>query len=224
MTDDLTGSSPGGFPSSTSEALPNSRDRSRIETRRRVIEAGTELFARQGFARTRAADISREAGVAVGTLYLHFTDKEDLLREILLQGGGEMHAVVHRITDTEYTTVPESVRAHTEGLVGYAAEHPALFQILFSTEVATTAAGAELLESLTAHQEERLREGMAEGYFRADLDPAVAAHAVIGMLIQVLHWWTQDPSRASREVVVDTVARLRLSGLHAEDGEGGMKE
>jgi TetR/AcrR family fatty acid metabolism transcriptional regulator len=204
------------------EAVPNMREQSRRETRRRLIEAGKKLFARRGFARTRATDISREAGVAVGTLYVHFTDKEDLLREILFRGFAEIHAVVRRITDTEYATVRESVRAHAEALVGYAAEHPALFQILFSTEVTTTAAGAELLGSLMAHQEERLREGMAEGYFRADLDPAVAAHAVIGMLIQVLHWWTQDPSRAPREVVIDTVTGLRLSGLHAKNCEGDV--
>ena len=204
------------------EAVPNMRERSRLETRRRLIEAGTKLFARRGFARTRATDISREAGVAVGTLYVHFADKEALLREILFQGFEGIHAVVRRISDTKYATVRESVRAHAEALVGYAAEHPALFQVLFSTEVTTTAAGAELLASLTAHQEERLREGMAEGYFRADLDPAVAAHAVIGMLTQVLHWWTQDPSRAPREVVIDTVTGLRLSGLHAKNCEGDV--
>jgi TetR/AcrR family fatty acid metabolism transcriptional regulator len=202
------------------EAAPNLRELSRLETRRRLVEAGTKLFARRGFARTRATDISREAGVAVGTLYVHFTDKEDLLREILFRGFEEMHAVVRRIAETKFATVEESVRAHTEALVSYAAEHPALFQILFSTEVVTTAAGAELLAALTAHQEERLREGMVEGYFRADLDPGVAARAVIGMLIQVLHWWTQDPSRAPQEVVIDTVTGLRLSGLHAKNIEG----
>ena len=207
---------------SAAEAVPNLRERSRRETRRRLIEAGKKLFASRGFARTRATDISREAGVAVGTLYVHFTDKEALLREILFQGFAEMHAVVRRIADTKYATVRESERAHAEALVGYAAEDPALFQVLFSTEVTTTAAGAELLEFVTAHQEERLREGMAEGYFRADLDPAVAAHAVIGMLIQVLHWWTQDPSRAPREVVIDTVTGLRLSGLHAKNCEGDV--
>jgi len=205
------------------ESLAKTREQSRIETRQRLIAAGTELFARRGFARTRATDISREAGVAVGTLYLHFVDKGELLREILFQGFEEIHAVVERVAEGEYPTVAESVRAHTEGVVGYAAEHPALFQILFSTEVASTAAGAELLGSLTAHQESRLRKGMAEGYFRADLDPAVAAHAVIGMLTQVLHWWTQDPSRAPREAVVDTISRLRLSGLHAEGRQGGTE-
>ena len=203
------------------EAVPNMREQSRRETRRRLIEAGTRLFARRGFARTRATDISHEAGVAVGTLYVHFSDKEELLREILFQGFEELHAVVRRIAETKYPTVRESVRAHAEALVDYAAEHPALLQILFSTEVATTAAGAELLRSLTAHQEERLREGMAEGYFRADLDPGVAAHAVIGMLTQVLRWWTQDPSQAPREVVVDTVTKVRLFGLHAGDNSMG---
>jgi AcrR family transcriptional regulator len=207
---------------SAAGAVPNLREQSRRETKRRLIEAGKKLFARRGFARTRATDISREAGVAVGTLYVHFNDKEALLREILFQGFEEIHAVVRRIADTKYATVRESVRAHTEALVSYAAEHPALFRVLFSTEVTTTAAGAELLESLTAHQAERLREGMAEGYFRADLDPGVAARAVIGMLIQVLHWWTQDPSRAPREVVIDTITGLRLSGLHAENCEGDV--
>jgi AcrR family transcriptional regulator len=205
----------------TAETLPNLRERSRLETRQRLIAAGTELFARRGFARTRAADISHQAGVAVGTLYLHFADKGELLREVLFRGFEEIHAAVERSAGARHLTVPESVRAHTEALVGYAAEHPALFQILFSTEVATTDAGAELLGSLVAHQEDRLREGMAQGYFRADLDPAVAAHAVIGMLNQVLHWWTQDPSRAPREVVVDTITRLRLSGLHAGDRKKG---
>jgi len=40
-------------------------------------------------------------------------------------------------------------------------------------------------------------------------------------MTQVLHWWTQDPSRAPREVVVDTITRLRLSGLHAGDHKEG---
>jgi len=205
----------------TAEALPNIRERSRLETRRRLIEAGTKLFAHRGFARTRATDISREAGVATGTLYVHFADKEDLLREILFQGFEEIHSVIRQIAETKYSTVKDSVHAHSEALVGFAAEHPALFQILFSTEVATTAAGSELLSALATHQEERLREGMAEDYFRRDLDPAVAAHAVIGMLTEVLRWWTQAPSRAPREVVVDTITKMRLFGLHAGESAGG---
>ena len=41
----------------------NARDRSRIETRRRLLETGMDLFARQGVAATRASDVAAEAGV-----------------------------------------------------------------------------------------------------------------------------------------------------------------
>ncbi len=85
----------------TAEALPNLRERSRLETRERLIAAGTELFARRGFARTRAADISHQAGVAVGTLYLHFADKEELLIAILDEP-------IHRMT-TDLRAIREAV-------------------------------------------------------------------------------------------------------------------
>ena len=56
--------------------------RSRRETRRRLVEAGTELFAREGLHGATSAQIARRAGVAAGTFYLHFRDKQDLFREI----------------------------------------------------------------------------------------------------------------------------------------------
>jgi len=45
----------------------NARERSRVETRRRLIEKGTELFAENGVAETRALDIAQAAGVAHST-------------------------------------------------------------------------------------------------------------------------------------------------------------
>lgn len=204
----------------TKESLPNARERSRMETRRRLLEAGTRLFAEQGIAGTRAADISRAAGVAVGTLYVHFDDREALLREILVQGLAELRGRLGRIPKTPYAGVAESVRDHMETMVRLAEEHPELCRILFSTEVHATTIGAEVLDLLTSMQEERLRVGMADGYFRSDVDPAVAARALVGMQMHVLSWWTQDPSRAPRGVVVDTLTKIRVSGLHPAQAPG----
>ena len=57
--------------------------RSRADTRRRLVEAGTDLFARDGLHGVTSARIARAAGVATGTFYLHFKDKEALFREIV---------------------------------------------------------------------------------------------------------------------------------------------
>ena len=67
------------------------RERSQMETHRRLLEHGTRLFASQGISRARATDIARAASVAVGTLYLHFKDK-DGVRVLVWQHPGRAAA------------------------------------------------------------------------------------------------------------------------------------
>lgn len=47
--------------------------------RRRILEAATDLFIRQGYRKTSMDEVAREAGVAKGTVYLYFKNKTDLL-------------------------------------------------------------------------------------------------------------------------------------------------
>jgi AcrR family transcriptional regulator len=50
---------------------------------REICAAALEVFAEKGFAAAKLDDIARRAGVSKGTLYLYFTDKEDLFRAVL---------------------------------------------------------------------------------------------------------------------------------------------
>jgi AcrR family transcriptional regulator len=52
-------------------------------TRAAILEAALEEFLAQGFAGTRMADVAARAGVAKGTLYLHFADKSALFEGVL---------------------------------------------------------------------------------------------------------------------------------------------
>lgn len=45
----------------------------------RILEAAVKVFATQGFFASTIAQIAREAGVADGTIYLYFKNKEDIL-------------------------------------------------------------------------------------------------------------------------------------------------
>lgn len=53
------------------------------ERREAILEAALDEFAAQGFAAARLDDVARRAGVAKGTIYLHFADKEALFEEIV---------------------------------------------------------------------------------------------------------------------------------------------
>jgi AcrR family transcriptional regulator len=55
----------------------------RDERRAAILAAALEEFAARGFAATRLDDVARRAGVAKGTIYLHFRDKESLFQELV---------------------------------------------------------------------------------------------------------------------------------------------
>ena len=57
------------------------QERSR-QTRERIVASGRELFARKGYQRAGVKEIARNAGVAVGSFYAYFPDKEALFLEI----------------------------------------------------------------------------------------------------------------------------------------------
>src|SRR5712672_2842644 len=66
------------------------------ERRGAIIEAAMDEFIARGFAATRLDDVARRAGVAKGTIYLHFKDKEsmfeELIRTALVPLIGRLHA------------------------------------------------------------------------------------------------------------------------------------
>src|SRR5213082_2828701 len=64
------------------KAAPNRAERA-AERRAAIIEAALDEFVARGFTATRLDDIAKRAGVAKGTIYLHFKDKEALFQELI---------------------------------------------------------------------------------------------------------------------------------------------
>lgn len=60
--------------------------------RRAIMDAGLAVFAAQGFAATKLDDVAEKAGVAKGTIYLHFRDKQDLFEQIVRDAVGPVIA------------------------------------------------------------------------------------------------------------------------------------
>src|ERR1700689_697527 len=48
-----------------------------------ILDAALDEFSARGFAAARLDDVAKRAGVAKGTIYLHFADKESLFQELV---------------------------------------------------------------------------------------------------------------------------------------------
>lgn len=66
----------------TEKSASNRAERA-AERREAIIEAAMDEFIARGFAATRLDDVASRAGVAKGTIYLHFKDKEALFEELI---------------------------------------------------------------------------------------------------------------------------------------------
>src|SRR6202165_1089154 len=75
---------------------PSNRAERAAERREAIIEAALDEFIARGFSATRLDGVAQRAGVAKGTIYLHFKDKEalfeELIRTALVPLIGRLHA------------------------------------------------------------------------------------------------------------------------------------
>lgn len=65
-----------------SKAVRIPQQKRSIDRKEKVVEAAYQLFCDQGYYETSIPEIARHAGVAVGSVYAYFRDKEDLFDEV----------------------------------------------------------------------------------------------------------------------------------------------
>jgi AcrR family transcriptional regulator len=199
----------------SSRTRASAAQRSRAQTRERLLDAGLKLFAERGLHGVTTHDIAADAGVAAGTFYLHFSDKVALFREI---AGDTIALLRARLDDATRAArgAREAVPAFSEALVGFAEENRDLVRILFSRDAEAGAVEADVLDQLAANIAANRRARIASGEMPPDLHPEVLAQALVGLLARVVAWWVENPRRASRGQVVETLTRIQLQGTHPD--------
>jgi len=206
-------------PVAGAEAEPESAPaRSRAETRRRLVEAGTALFAERGLHGATSARIARRAGVASGTFYLHFRDKHALFHEIVFDAFEQLRQRQERAATGHAPGSPAEQRAQLEDLVDFTEENRELIRVVFARGAESAAIAEELHERVALDIESRLSRLAAEGRAPAGLHPAAAAQARAATLIRVVAWWAAHPGRATREHIVSTLLHLDPGGLAPAGG------
>src|SRR5689334_21741845 len=85
--------------------LPRRRNTGRAQKtaarREAILAAALDEFSARGFAATRLEDVARRAGVAKGTIYLHFADKEALFQELVRTMLGPLVASLDQLRTTD---------------------------------------------------------------------------------------------------------------------------
>ncbi|HEY6571858.1 MAG TPA: TetR/AcrR family transcriptional regulator [Candidatus Eisenbacteria bacterium] len=107
---------------------PGRRETKKASTRRRLILAGRKLFSDVGLYEARIEDLTEIAGVAKGTMYLYFRNKDDLVRAVLAAGYQELSASIQEHTSGA-GSFPVLLRRIIEAYARYFADNPDMMRI-----------------------------------------------------------------------------------------------
>jgi TetR/AcrR family fatty acid metabolism transcriptional regulator len=185
-----------------------------------ILAAAVRVFARQGYEASRVGDVAKEAGVAYGLVYHYFGSKDAVLEAVFHEQWGRLLAAVALAEETG-ETAPEQLALVVKIVLRAWRDDPDLVRLLVREITRSPHIQDELDEigQAFASLQRIVARGQAEGTFRSDLDPQLAAWMLYGGLEEVLTGWvlgqlpdTADAiAAAEREVTATLVGGLRAS-------------
>jgi AcrR family transcriptional regulator len=169
------------------------RQRFRAETQAAILAAAEEVFGGSGLERARMESIAERAGVAVGTLYNHFQDREALVSALVQSRRRALLERVDRaLAGAAGSPFEEALGAFLGALFDHWAEHAGLLSALLQADALGRPArgdgrGPRIADELARRAGEVIRRGLAEGRLRADGSedyPALLMGMARGLLVQ----------------------------------------
>ncbi|WP_249158322.1 TetR/AcrR family transcriptional regulator [Bradyrhizobium jicamae] len=171
------------------EKPASNRAEKSAERRAAIVAAAMDEFLTRGFAATRLDDVAKRAGVAKGTLYLHFKDKESMFEELIRTAivpligrmagpppiGGSIRDAVERFVETFIHEIVSTRRGDiVRVIVAEGPRFPAIADFYYREVVSKGLAGMRALIELAIARGEIRHEGLAR-YPQLLIAPAMVA-------------------------------------------------
>jgi AcrR family transcriptional regulator len=153
------------------------RERFRREVTSSLAAAAEQVFAEEGLHSAHVGNIAKRAGVAVGTLYNHFEDRDALLAALLGERGVELTgALGAALASAEEGSVEAQLRAFVDAYFTFFLAHRPYFKILLEGELTqlqasyprSAAIPAQCHQEVFAQLERVFRRAVDAGDVRAD--------------------------------------------------------
>lgn len=191
----------------------------RLETKLRIIERARDLFLKLGVRSVSMDDIASQLGISKKTLYLHVSDKDDLVSEVLRHQITQMQSETRQCCDEAANAVDEVFKTMHMVLKQFRNMNPV---VVFDLHKYHYNAWLEfnkyknefLLDMITSN----LHRGVKEGYYRSDINIAVLAKFRLEASMIPFNMEVFPPSSFNVASVTVTIIENFLYGVSTEKG------
>lgn len=182
-----------------------------------IIDAAVEVIAENGYHQSQVSKIAKQAGVADGTIYLYFKNKEDILISLFKEKMGQF---IERIEEDikEKATAKEKlalvISKHFSLLAG---DH----NLAIVTQLELRQSNLELRQKINEILKGYLNildgiltEGIQSGELKEGLDVRLARQMIFGTIDETVTTWVMNDQKYDLAALSDSVLELLVSGIH----------
>jgi AcrR family transcriptional regulator len=181
-------------------------------TMRQLLDAGAEVFATKGYFAARVDDVVKLAETSHGTFYLYFANKEDLFRALAAEVADQMQTLAESLGPLQAGPEGEaSLREWIGRFVELYERYGSVIRAWTEAEIGTHEFGRlgnDVLARFT-----RVLTLRIAGAAPPDLDPVIAALALVAMFERLNYYALVGQMRAERGDIVDTLALVTQRAL-----------
>jgi len=181
-----------------------------LNKRDEIVQVAAKLFRRLGYVETSMKDIADKVGILKGSLYYHFSSKEELLNEVVNKGIDRLVVIARQI----YEKYKQSPRERLKHLIEIHLLH------LTKNNESLVIASNQIDKLTPEHREnyivkrdlyekmlrETLEEGIRVGEF-PPVDVKLTVLAILGMCNWLIQWYRHD-GPYSAEYIADYLSAL----------------
>ncbi|CDZ99657.1 Fatty acid metabolism regulator protein [Metalysinibacillus saudimassiliensis] len=185
---------------------------------KQIIDAAVIVIAENGYHQAQVAKIAKQAGVADGTIYLYFKNKEDILISMFEEKMGVFTESLQAIIENGGTSSDKlclMIKNHFTVLASD--KHLAMV-----TQLELRQSNKELRLKINGILKEYLKlldeiliEGMLNGEFNPTMDVRLARQMVFGTIDEIITSWVMNNARYDLLAMIPKVQTLLLKGIQA---------
>ncbi len=192
--------------------------------RKAIIQAAIEVFGKKDFQSAAISEIAQRAGVADGTIYQYFKNKEDLFFSIPIEKTKEFRVQLDLHLQGIHGAL-NKIRKFVWYFLYFFKTNPEYGRILMlemrvSRSFVRTAT-YDFLKKSVSQVMEIIAEGRKEGAIRTDIDPYIMRHLVLGILEHMATRWLLKGAKYDLLGHHEEVSRLLIDAMGSESARIG---
>ncbi|ADC48699.1 MULTISPECIES: TetR/AcrR family transcriptional regulator [Alkalihalophilus] len=181
-----------------------------------IIDAAVTVIAKHGYHQAQVAKIAREAGVADGTIYLYFKNKEDILTSLFEEKMGRFVETIRTKIESCQTVDEKFLLLMTTHFEQLEADK----QLAIVTQLELRQSNTDLrlkindiLKGYLTLMDELITEGKESGYFDPELDNRLARQMIFGTLDEVVTNWVMKDCKYDLSALAKPLHQMLLGGF-----------